>query len=132
MYCLPATLMHCFSVVHAASVPIFQDALTYANLGGKEIWSHAVDDLVGISSFVEIAYGSCGWMPTTGQCVSVAEPSSQVGSSFGSTLTIFSVIAAILAVTYYAAKPAAMASEVERGEYSTLDQLPSDLVGSGK
>eukprot|EP00960_Hanusia_phi_P022552 667336-Hanusia_phi.AAC.4 len=57
------------------------------------------------------------------------------------------VISAILAITYYAAKPAASDGEIEKSEYSSLDQvyllllwcsaysatqLPPELGGSHK
>lgn len=45
------------------------------------------------------------------------------------SFTIPQVISAILAITYYAAKPAASEGEVEKSEYSSLDQvLMSDCL----
>jgi len=83
-----------------------------------------------ISSFVDIAYGSCGWLPAKGGCVSVVDPATSHSGSWGSTLAITLVIGSILGVTWYVARPAAGVSEVERGEYSSLEQLPSDLMGT--
>uniref|UniRef100_A0A7S4KJZ3 Uncharacterized protein n=1 Tax=Guillardia theta TaxID=55529 RepID=A0A7S4KJZ3_GUITH len=82
-----------------------------------------------ITSFVDIAYGACAWQEQEGQCVSVVSSKPTRSFSWSSTLSLLLVISAILAITYYAAKPAASEGEVEKSEYSSLDQLPPELGG---
>jgi len=76
-----------------------------------------------ITSFVDIAYGACAWQEQEGQCVSVVSSKPTRSFSWSSTLSLLLVISAILAITYYAAKPAASEGEVEKSEYSSLDQV---------
>mmetsp|Transcript_68178 Transcript_68178/g.168453 ORF Transcript_68178/g.168453 Transcript_68178/m.168453 type:complete len:269 (-) Transcript_68178:423-1229(-) len=74
-----------------------------------------------VTLFVQIAAGSCQWQPTTSQCRSVARPGFGRGdSSIWPTVTVVGLIAGILGITYYVARPAAMAEQDERGEYSSL------------
>lgn len=86
-----------------------------------------------ITSFVDIAYGACQWQPAQASCESLVYQPAKAGATFGGTFTITLVIACILGVTYYAAKPAATGVDqiADRSEYATIDQLPSDLGGKG-
>ena len=79
-----------------------------------------------ITSFVDIAYGACQWNVAQDQCIAISSAGGGAHSTFGGTLTIILVIATILGVTYYAARPASGGDQSsDRGEYATIDQVPA-------
>uniref|UniRef100_A0A7S0YZV1 Uncharacterized protein n=1 Tax=Hemiselmis tepida TaxID=464990 RepID=A0A7S0YZV1_9CRYP len=74
-----------------------------------------------VTLFVQIASGSCAWEPRRDQCESVAPQGGGGASSLWPTITVVTLIAGILGVTYYAARPAAVAEAGDnKGEYSEL------------